>query len=193
MEEKMLETYDRADEIKALIEKEKEILAKEEEVFEVKKAEVEAELKELEDQLKKVNDIRASLLEGVDKGLLARYERILENKDGLAVVPIVGENCGGCFLNLPPQTINEVAKKKEIILCEICSRIMYIESDVKGADVDTNDVNVKHDVGEKDLVQEDAVEQDDVEKEKEVLDNTVEENIIQQDTIQEDNVKNEAA
>lgn len=131
IEEKILETFDRADEIKALVIQEKEVVAREEETFNVKKQELEAEMKELDAKVKEVEVSRESLLNGVDKALLNRYERILDNKEGLAVVPLVGDNCGGCFMNLPPQMVNEIKMSRKIIFCEICSRILYSEDDVR--------------------------------------------------------------
>ena len=35
--------------------------------------------------------------------------------------------CGGCNMNLPPQVINEIMMKKNLIFCESCARILYIE------------------------------------------------------------------
>ena len=131
IEEKILETYDRADEVKALIDKEKEVVAKQEEEYQARRQELEREMKELQERLDAFNAQRASLLEGIDQKLLARYEKILHNRGGMAVVPVTGNVCGGCFMNLPPQKVNEVRMQKEIITCEICARILYIEDDVK--------------------------------------------------------------
>ena len=61
----------------------------------------------------------------IDPRVLANYEKILDAKDGLAMVPIVEDTCGGCHMQLPPQVINEIRLKNEIIYCQICSRILY--------------------------------------------------------------------
>jgi hypothetical protein len=130
IEEKILETYDKADAIKGLIDREKEILAKDEKEFLAKKQEIEAQIKELDIKLKGFNELRAALLDGVDKNVLTRYERILNSREGLAVVPVLGNVCGGCFMNVPPQLVNEIRKQKEIITCERCTRILYLEEDL---------------------------------------------------------------
>ena len=130
MEEKILGTYDRADEVKAKIDQEREAVAAEEARFLEQKQTIEAEIKELEAKISEIEAGRQALLDGVDKQLLARYERILNNRDGLAVVPVVGDSCGGCFMNLPPQMVNEIRKQKELITCEICARILYLEEDL---------------------------------------------------------------
>lgn len=141
LEEKILESYDKTEEVKALIDQEKEVLTKEEEAFKIKKQEVEAEIADLENKLKEFNELRQDLLDGVDKNLLIRYERILNSREGLAVVPVIGNVCGGCFMNLPPQMVNEIRKQKEIIACEICTRILYIEEDLEKVEFISSEID----------------------------------------------------
>jgi hypothetical protein len=64
----------------------------------------------------------------VDPRLLASYERIRKNyRNGLAVVPIVRDACGGCFNAIPPQRQSEIRQRKKIIVCENCGRILVDE------------------------------------------------------------------
>lgn len=63
--------------------------------------------------------------ENVDQRLLTAYERIRHNyKNGLAVVHVERESCGGCFNMIPPQKQSEIAQRKKIIVCEHCGRIV---------------------------------------------------------------------
>ena len=55
------------------------------------------------------------------------HERILKNKDGLAVVPVTDGSCQGCFGMMPAQVINEIRMKDKIVMCENCARMLYIE------------------------------------------------------------------
>jgi len=52
------------------------------------------------------------------------YNRIMKGRPGTAVVAVTGLSCGGCFGNLPPQTINEIKKMEKLITCETCGRIL---------------------------------------------------------------------
>jgi hypothetical protein len=83
---------------------------------------------------KKITELRSKrdkFIPFIDKKLLDKYERILRNKkDSVAVVPIRNGSCQGCFMTLPPQTINEVRKDDKIVICENCSRILYIEEEI---------------------------------------------------------------
>ena len=66
--------------------------------------------------------------EKVDPRLLASYERIRKNyRNGLAVVPIVRDACGGCFNAIPPQRQSEIRQRKKIIVCENCGRVLVDE------------------------------------------------------------------
>jgi uncharacterized protein len=61
----------------------------------------------------------------VDKRLLSAYKRIRNNsRNGLAVVSVDRDACGGCFSKIPPQRQLDVKAHKKIIVCEHCGRIL---------------------------------------------------------------------
>jgi len=88
---------------------------------------LEEEAKRLEEALQGLKATRSDLSAKVDPEVLSQYERILERKGGLALVPIEGNACGGCHMNLPPQLIVEVQMGKRLVTCESCSRILFME------------------------------------------------------------------
>lgn len=60
----------------------------------------------------------------VDERLLSAYTKIRNNfRNGLAVVTIDRDSCGGCFAKIPPQRQLEVKQRKKVIVCENCGRI----------------------------------------------------------------------
>ncbi|MFP4473370.1 MAG: zinc ribbon domain-containing protein [Candidatus Omnitrophota bacterium] len=130
IEEQILLSYDKADEITARMEKEKQKLAEEEKAFQEKKADITKEIKDLESRAAELEQQRHKFLPDVDKPLLVQYERILQNRGGLAVVAVKDNSCGGCYMNIPPQVVNEIKKHKELIVCDACERILYLEEDV---------------------------------------------------------------
>lgn len=90
-------------------------------------AETEKEEKELSE---KADSIEAT----VDAKLLAAYKRIRGTyRNGLAVVHVERNACGGCFGKIPPQTQAEIKLKKKITTCEHCGRIL---TDVEEFDED---------------------------------------------------------
>ena len=130
IEEKILMLFDDADQVNALIVQEKTKVAEEEKKFFAQKSEIDALIKELQDKLKVMEINRNQIVPEINPAQLSRYERILENKDGLALVPIKNHCCGGCFMNVPEQVINEMKMHDRFISCEMCARLLYLEDDL---------------------------------------------------------------
>jgi len=130
LEEKILNLYDEGDAITAQTEKEKKVLADVERTYTSQRKEIEDSVRELAEKIKQLTVKRQQVAPEIEKVHLSRYERILENKDGLALVPVKDNACGGCFMNVPEQVINEIKMHDRLILCELCSRILYLEDDL---------------------------------------------------------------
>lgn len=61
----------------------------------------------------------------IEERLMKAYDRVRKNYvNGLAVVPIERNSCGGCFNRIPPQRQSEIAQRKKVIVCEHCGRIL---------------------------------------------------------------------
>ena len=131
IEEQILLAYDENDTISAAIAKEKEFLTQEERKYSSEKKLVDDSIREIEDRVKVLQNKRNQITPEVDRATLMRYERILENKSGTAIVPVVkGPSCGGCFMNVPDQVINEIKMYDRLIFCEMCARVLYLEEDL---------------------------------------------------------------
>ncbi len=130
IEEKILKSYDETDACKDETAKEQELLKQEEQKYQQQKKEIDDQVKVLEGRVKELEAKRGGITPQINKTTLSRYEKILENKDGQAIVPITGSSCGGCYMNVPPQVINEVKMHDKVIFCESCARILYLEEDM---------------------------------------------------------------
>ncbi len=117
---------------KIAIEAKKELLDESAALIEAKKGDLEAKKQELEvivketsaeeEKLKKLN---AKEQENIEERLMKAYNRVRKNyKNGLAVVAIERNSCGGCFNKIPPQRQSEIALRKKVIVCEHCGRIL---------------------------------------------------------------------
>lgn len=61
----------------------------------------------------------------IEDRYLTAYKRIRSNSfNGLAVVTIERDSCGGCFNKIPPQRQIDIAQRKKILVCEHCGRII---------------------------------------------------------------------
>ncbi len=109
----------------ALLEAATQTLNERLEDLKVKKDELDniiAETRKEEDQLVDFGDKAKKL---IDERLVAAYDRIRENaKNGLAVVTVQRDACGGCFNKIPPQRQLDIRQHKKIIVCEHCGRIL---------------------------------------------------------------------
>jgi len=105
--------------------KSKQLLAERTEDLERKKTELEEiqeETKIEEDRLRAKSEKIESFIES---RLLTAFKRIRKNaRNGLAVVTIQRDACGGCFNKIPPQRQMDIANRKKIIVCEYCGRIL---------------------------------------------------------------------
>ena len=64
----------------------------------------------------------------IDERLLTAYNRIRKNvHNGLAVVTVTRDACGGCFNRIPPQRQVDIRQGKKLIVCEYCGRILVAE------------------------------------------------------------------
>ncbi len=130
IEEKILIIFDEIDAANSALEKEKRILADEEKNFLTKKTEIDNDIKQLQERIATLQNQRNQITPEVNPAFLSRYERILENKQGLALVPVKNHACGGCYINLPEQTINEIRMHDKFVFCESCARILYLEDNL---------------------------------------------------------------
>ncbi len=65
----------------------------------------------------------------IEERLLKGYNKIRNNyRNGLAVVTVQRDSCGGCFNKVPPQTQLEISMHKKVIVCEHCGRILVDEN-----------------------------------------------------------------
>mgnify|MGYP001599592758 FL=1 len=126
IEDKILEIFDQLDKVKLEIELEKQNFEKEEKIFNEDKRKIENRVKEIDDLLIQLEAQRKLFTPEISPKILSQYERILCNRDGLAIVKVENESCQGCNMLVTPQVINLIKMYEHIVVCEMCSRILYI-------------------------------------------------------------------
>jgi uncharacterized protein len=96
-----------------------------EDTLKAKKKELEKIIIETEKEEQVLHEQSVAAKDKVDERLLGAYERIRGSySNGLAVVPIHRDSCGGCFNVIPPQRQSEIRQRKKIIVCEHCGRVL---------------------------------------------------------------------
>ena len=132
---KIKEAQIRIGEKKEELAKNQEIIEDRQQALEVKKGELDEIMDETraeEDKLKaKVKELEAK----IEPRLLTSFKRIRKNaRNGLGVVYVQRDACGGCFNKIPPQRQLDIKMHKKIIVCEYCGRIM-IDPELAGVKV----------------------------------------------------------
>jgi predicted nucleic acid-binding Zn-ribbon protein len=108
----------------------KKTIAVKDGVLQHKKGELEKIIADTEIEEKELRTKSADARGHIDERLLYSYDRIRASyRNGLAVVTVERDACGGCFNSIPPQRQSEIRLHKKIIVCENCGRIL-VEEDV---------------------------------------------------------------
>ena len=107
------------------IEGAKEQLLDHEHVLEEKKSELNEIVSETKQSEEKLREQAKRIENKIDDRLLTAFKRIRKNaRNGLGVVYVQRNACGGCFNRIPPQRQMEIKMRKKIIVCEYCGRIL---------------------------------------------------------------------
>lgn len=119
--------------------------------YDEKKADLDAKKAELDDIIAETHKDEEALLQkseelshNIEERLVSAYRKIRSNaRNGLSVVTVDRDACGGCFNKIPPQRQLDIRSRKKIIVCEYCGRILidkYIcdyDGSIQKADLET--------------------------------------------------------
>ena len=109
----------------ALMEESKKRYADKVSDLEAKKGELNDIINETHKDEESLQSKSEELAATIDERLLTAYRRIRANaRNGLAVVTVDRDACGGCFNKIPPQRQLDIRSRKKIIVCEYCGRIL---------------------------------------------------------------------
>mgnify|MGYP001775030136 CR=1 FL=1 len=93
--------------------------------LEAKKGELDEIIAETKQEEELLRDKAKELETKIDPRLLQSFKRIRKNsRNGLGIVYVQRDACGGCFNKIPPQRQLDIRSRKKIIVCEYCGRIM---------------------------------------------------------------------
>ena len=81
--------------------------------------------KSLIQQLEKIHKLNIKEFKKIEPSYLNAYEKLRNARDGVGMASIIGQACGGCYSQLPPQTVIEIKENKKIITCPNCSVLQF--------------------------------------------------------------------
>lgn len=101
-----------------------------------------AETKQKEEALREEAKTHENL---IDPRMLTAFKKVRKNAhNGLAVVRVQRNACGGCFNQIPPQKRIDIAQRKKVIVCEYCGRIM-VDLDLGNEEVEKTGYGISYD------------------------------------------------
>lgn len=135
-QKKIREANVRIEERKADLAQAQEIIADRRQALDEKKNELDEIMDETRAEEDRLKDKARELEQKIESRLLTSFKRIRKNaRNGLGIVYVQRDACGGCFNKIPPQRQLDIKMHKKIIVCEYCGRIL-IDPELAGVKID---------------------------------------------------------
>ena len=104
--------------------------------LDLKRTELDEIVSETKAEEEKLREKAKSLETNIEPRLLTAFKRIRKSsRNGLGIVYVQRDACGGCFNKIPPQRQLDIRMRKKIIVCEYCGRIM-IDPELAGVKIE---------------------------------------------------------
>ena len=134
---KIREAATKVEERKSDLKRAEEQIEDRKQALEEKKNELDEIVEETRAEEERLRDKAKDLEMKVEPRLLTSFKRIRKNaRNGLGIVYVQRDACGGCFNKIPPQRQLDIKMHKKIIVCEYCGRIM-IDPELAGVKTET--------------------------------------------------------
>ena len=133
---KIREATNRIEEKKVELAQNQDVISDRNQALEQKKMELEEIMEETRSEEEKLKARVKELEAKIEPRLLTSFKRIRKNaRNGLGIVYVQRDACGGCFNKIPPQRQLDIKMHKKVIVCEYCGRIL-IDPELAGVKID---------------------------------------------------------
>ena len=133
---KIKEAFIKVDECKRDLEKADALIADRQQALEEKRNELDEIMEETKEEEDKLKSKAKELEEKIEPRLLSSFKRIRKGaRNGLGIVTVQRDACGGCFAKIPPQRQLDIKMHKKVIVCEYCGRII-VDPELAGIKVE---------------------------------------------------------
>ncbi|MAE60015.1 MAG: hypothetical protein CMJ49_01515 [Planctomycetaceae bacterium] len=136
IEDQAIDHLSRAEELKKEIEAVETHLAEIQRVKALAEKDLTERRAEVSDRLNELESERTQAAAQITPQALALFDRLADNFDGEAMAPVAQDDprrmeftCGGCFLAIPTEKINQLFRDSDLVTCTSCGRILYLEED----------------------------------------------------------------
>ena len=127
LEDEILNTMSKLESVNEEYNKLQEDLRREEESLKNLIESVDADVKKTDIEIEEIQNDQKKYIDALDENSLKHYNRLSSIKGGKAVVAVIDNMCGGCSMKITAQTLNLLMGSNELVFCQSCSRILYLE------------------------------------------------------------------
>ena len=127
LEDEILNTMSKLESVNEENNKLQEDLRREEESLKNLIESVDADVKKTDIEIEEIQNDQMKYIDALDENSLKHYNRLSSIKGGKAVVAVIDNMCGGCSMKITAQTLNLLMGSNELVFCQSCSRILYLE------------------------------------------------------------------
>ena len=124
-EEQLINIVDEKEKLEELMKLNSSKIGTISELLSSNKVELNSAMAETKNEKAELEKNRSILFSNIEPIKLNDYEKIRENRDGTGMESIIGQACGGCYSQLPPQTIIEIKKNINVMNCPNCSILLF--------------------------------------------------------------------
>lgn len=118
------------------LDKGRNVLSERKADLDIKKSELDEIVSETKAEEEKLREKAKSIETSIEPRLLTAFKRIRKSsRNGLGIVYVQRDACGGCFNKIPPQRQLDIRMRKKVIVCEYCGRIM-IDPELAGIKIE---------------------------------------------------------
>lgn len=127
LEDEILNTMSIFESVNEKYNKLQEDLRREEESLKDLIESVNADVKKTDIEIEEIQNDQKKYIDALDEDSLNSYNRLSNIKGGKAVVAVIDNMCDGCSMKITAQTLNLLMGGNELVFCQSCSRILYLE------------------------------------------------------------------
>jgi len=131
LEDEIITLLDKVDSVSERMKKEKERQEEKLKIYKEKESSINNRMGLIDKEIEALKEKREQISLNIDKAMRLKYEKVLNGKKGVVLVPVVDQGCGGCHMELPPQVIDDLIVSDKLIFCENCARILYLPEEAK--------------------------------------------------------------
>ncbi len=140
VEDRQLEVMSQVESHQAELEGVQEAIAEQTKITQMAEKELADRTAEVSEQIDQLKQERGAAASEVPAEALTVFDRLADTYEGEAMAPIIEEDrrrleyvCGGCYMQIPVEKVNQLVTADQLVRCTSCSRILYLESELKEA------------------------------------------------------------